>query len=76
MELVELLLGGGLLLSNERKNQTKVDQLIHQDRSWAFYCFGLRSSQLIIDLYVKSLPSPIFQSEAPPEMSIIPNTIA
>jgi len=39
MELVQLLLGGGLLLSNERKNQTKVDLLIHQGRTWTFSLF-------------------------------------
>ena len=33
MELVQLLLGDGQLLSNERKNQTKVDLLIHQGRT-------------------------------------------
>ena len=33
MELVQLLIRGGLLLSNESKNQTKVDLLIHQGRT-------------------------------------------
>jgi len=39
MELVQLMLGGALLLSNERKNQTKVDQIIHQGRTWTFSLF-------------------------------------
>ena len=39
MELGQLLLGGDLLLSNERKNQTKVDLLIHQGRTWTFSLF-------------------------------------
>ena len=39
MALVLLLLGGGVLLSNERKNQTKVDLLIHQGRTWTFSLF-------------------------------------
>ena len=41
MELVQLLLGDGLLLSNERKNQTKVDQLIHPIRTKIFYSIYL-----------------------------------
>ena len=39
MELVQLLLGDGQLLSNERKNQTKVDLLIHLGRTWSFSLF-------------------------------------
>ncbi len=39
MELVQLLLSGSLLLSNESKNQTKVDLLIHQGRIWTFSLF-------------------------------------
>ena len=39
--LVLQLLGGGLLLSNERKNQTKVDQLIHPIRTKIYYSIYL-----------------------------------
>ena len=39
MELVQLLLGSDQLLSNERKNQTKVDLLTHQDQIWTFSLF-------------------------------------
>ncbi|WP_413390913.1 hypothetical protein [Prochlorococcus marinus] len=39
MELVQLLQRGGLLLNNESKNQTKVDLLIHQGRTWTFSLF-------------------------------------
>ncbi len=41
VELAELQLSGCLLLSNERKNQTKVDLLIHQGRIWTFSLFCL-----------------------------------
>tara|TARA_Y100001968_G_scaffold178864_1_gene163674 strand:- start:969 stop:1115 length:147 start_codon:yes stop_codon:yes gene_type:complete len=39
MELVQLLLGDNQLLSNEHKNQTKVDLITHQDQTWFFSLF-------------------------------------
>ena len=57
MEIDQLLLSVGLSLSKERKNQTKVDLLIHQGRTWNFSLFWLAKQSFKYNLELHHIGS-------------------